>query len=444
MPRGTIKTYGNAIGEWEWDSFLGAARGAGNSTSHLRNHRAGISVSRGPSRDKTVLVPRQPHCLSLIPKSFALPWLKGSIAILLNHISPEPRTSTQWAANRWQKSHLHLRKPRCWAAWDETWTGHTDAKLLGRAGEWSRTAVSSQSMAIKRAPVQIDRELSWALLVWEIIAPTNDASNVTVAQHAASLKTLPTYSNRSDKAPYLLYRVIKHHVFARAADSSSGTNDLPGLGNIFLGLRRPQTFEWRYNNLSGMNSEDRKREGTIPGRNKLERPHLPPCPGRRLLTTPSYLFGPIPRWACLTPLFPPLCLLRRCSVIAAVPDLWEFLKRICGRSVGRAEELSRSFLALLPLLLREAFPNVLLPTRRAKSTSTPETSTGACVQCETLMEFKVQFFCLLLKALWLQINSKIINLAQPVTSAHLDCRAPLLLRSLFRLDSKRGRAEIPH
>lgn len=141
-----------------------------------------------------------------------------------------------------------------------------------------------------------------------------------------------------------------------------------------------------------MNSEAWKREGTIPGRNKLDRPHLPPSPGRRLLaTSPSYLFGPIPRWvwfaqrhplscsppSCspsplsLTPLFPPLCPLRRCSVIAAVPDLWEFLKRICGRSVGRAEELSRSFLALLPLLLRAAFPNVLLFTRRAKTTSDP-------------------------------------------------------------------------
>lgn len=169
-----------------------------------------------------------------------------------------------------------------------------------------------------------------------------------------------------------------------------------------------------------MNSEDRKREGTIPGRNKLDRPHLPQSPGRRLLTTPSYLFGPIPRWAwfaqrhplscrppscspsplSLTPLFPPLCPLRRCSVIAAVPDFWEFLKRICGRSVGRAEDLSRSLLALLPLLLRAAFPNILVPTRRAKITLDPETSTGACVQCETLMEFKVQFFCLLLKALW--------------------------------------------
>ncbi|KAK1461228.1 hypothetical protein CMEL01_14864 [Colletotrichum melonis] len=255
--------------------------------------------------------------------------------------APSPTRSTQWAANRWQKSHLHLRKPRCWAAWDGTWTGHTDAKLLGRAGEWSRTAVSSQLMAIKRAPVQIDRELS--------------------------------------------------------------------------------TLEWRYNNPSGMNSEDRKRQGTIPGRNKLDRPHLPPIPwsppphyaliplrahpalgmvrtetSTLLQTSPSCSPSPL----SLTPLFPPLCLLRRCSVIAAVPDLWEFLKRICGRSVGRAEELSQSFLALLPLLLREAFPNVLLPTRRAKSTSTPETSTGACVQCETLMEFKVQFFCLLLKALW--------------------------------------------
>ncbi|KAK7458502.1 hypothetical protein Landi51_01325 [Colletotrichum acutatum] len=35
-------------------------------------------------------------------------------------------------------------KPHCWAAWGGTWTGHTDAKLLGRADEWSRTAVSSQ------------------------------------------------------------------------------------------------------------------------------------------------------------------------------------------------------------------------------------------------------------------------------------------------------------
>ncbi|KAK1676132.1 hypothetical protein BDP55DRAFT_631304 [Colletotrichum godetiae] len=98
------------------------------------------------------------------------------------------------------------RKPRSWAAWDGTWTGHTDAKLLGRADEWSRTTVNG----MQKGPVQIDRELSRTrqlqLTQHDVKAPTNGTGKVTVAQHASYHGTL------IDKAHYLLYRVIKHLV----------------------------------------------------------------------------------------------------------------------------------------------------------------------------------------------------------------------------------------